>query len=254
VNKRQFFVQPGQFVRMFLLNASGPLLRNNPQLRRAINYAVDRPALVRQFGPFAGRPTDQYLLPIMPGFQNADIYPLSGPDLPKAKALAKGHTRGGTLVLYTSSGRVGRQQAEVVKQNLEKIGIRVVIRAFPGQILFQKLATRGEPFDMGWIGWSTSEPDPDLLRQLFDGTTIGKSTNINWSYFNSPRYNRLLEQASRLTGEARYRAYGRLDVELARDAAPAVAYQDDNAMSLVSARTGCVVVNPYLDLGAVCLR
>jgi hypothetical protein len=43
-------------------------------------------------------------------------------------------------------------------------------------------------------------------------------------------------------------------VELARDEAPAVAYGVDSALTLVSARTGCVIVNPYLDLAAVCLR
>ena len=85
-------------------------------------------------------------------------------------------------------------------------------------------------------------------------STIGKAGNANWSYFNSPRWNSALRRASRLTGEARYRAYGRLDVELARDEAPAVAYGVDSALTLVSARTGCVIVNPYLDLAAVCLK
>ncbi len=108
---------------------------------------------------------------------------------------------------------------------------------------------------MGWVGWLFTEPDPGaVLNSLFDGSTIGKAGNANWSYFNSPRWNNALRRASRLTGEARYRAYGRLDVELARDEAPAVAYGVDSALTLVSARTGCVIVNPYLDLAAVCLK
>jgi hypothetical protein len=48
--------------------------------------------------------------------------------------------------------------------------------------------------------------------------------------------------------------FGALDVRLARDAAPAAAYQLDNALALVSARTGCVVVKATLDLAAACLR
>ena len=89
---------------------------------------------------------------------------------------------------------------------------------------------------------------------MFDGRTIGQPGFGNWSHFNSARYNRLLDQASALSGEPRYRAYGELDVQISRDEAPAIPYAYDNALSLVSARTGCVTFNPYLDLAAVCLR
>ena len=68
------------------------------------------------------------------------------------------------------------------------------------------------------------------------------------------RGNRLLERASRLTGPARYRAYGDFDVQLARDAAPAIGVVNANIWAFVSARTGCVVMNPSLDLTAVCLK
>jgi ABC-type transport system substrate-binding protein len=255
VNKRRFFVKPGTFLHMFVLNTPGPLFRHNVQLRQAINYAIDRPALIRQLGSsYFGRPTDQFLVPLIPGFTNARIYPLDKPDLARARALATGHRRSGKLVLYVSTREGVAEQAQIVKQDLKKIGLDVAIKAFPSALLFQKLGTRGEPFDMGWIGFQTSEPDPVFLSLLFDGSTIGTPANSNWSYFDSPKYNRLLHQASRRTGEARYRSYGKLDVELARDAAPGVAYSADNALALVSARTGCVVVNPYLDLGAVCLK
>jgi hypothetical protein len=77
---------------------------------------------------------------------------------------------------------------------------------------------------------------------------------VNFSYFNVPKYNRLLERAARLSGPRRYRAYGDVDVQLARDAAPAIAAMNPNTWAFVSARTGCIVMNPYLDLTAVCLK
>jgi len=46
----------------------------------------------------------------------------------------------------------------------------------------------------------------------------------------------------------------RLDVDLARNAAPMAAYAFGNVFTLVSARTGWVVVNPRIDLPAVCLK
>ena len=255
VNKKQFFVKPSTFLRMFVLNTSRPLFRNNAPLRRAINFALDRAALVRQFGSYAETPVDHYIPPIIPGYRNTHIYPLRKPNLAKARALARGHTRGGKLVLYVNTRPPVLAQAQIVKQDLKHIGLDVQIVSFPPGLYFQKLANPKEPFDMGWVGWDFTEPDPGaVLNSLFDGSTIGKPGNANWSYFNSPRWNSALRRASRLTGEARYRAYGRLDVELARDEAPAVAYGVDSALTLVSARTGCVIVNPYLDLAAVCLK
>jgi hypothetical protein len=148
------------------------------------------------------------------------------------------------------------EEAQILRQDLARIGLKVVIKEFPLDILFQKLATPGEPFDLAGVGFD-NVPDPGLLDCLFNGKWIHRPEHqdgCDWSYFNSRRYNRRLSAASRLTGAARSRAFGKLDVELTRDAAPGIAYEYDNTLTLVSTRTGCVVLNPYLDLDAVCLR
>ena len=61
VNKTRFFTSPGAFLRMFVLNTSRPLFKDNVALRQAVNFAVDRHALLRERGVLAGRLTDQYL-------------------------------------------------------------------------------------------------------------------------------------------------------------------------------------------------
>jgi peptide/nickel transport system substrate-binding protein len=256
INKSRFFIEPSNFLRMLVLNTSRPLLRDNVPLRQAINYAIERTALSRTYGGRYGEtPVDQYLPPIMPGFTDGHVYPLAKPNLAKARALAAGHTRSGKLVLYIPSTTPSAPAiAQILKQDLARIGLTVEIHAFPAPLFFHKLATPGEPFDMGLIGWGF-EPDPGAaLNGLFDGALLGKPGNSNYSYFNSPQWNRALRQADRLTGEARYRSYGKLDIVLARDAAPAVAFGVDNVFTLVSARTGCIVANPGLDLAAVCLK
>jgi ABC-type transport system substrate-binding protein len=253
VNKSQFLVVPSPGVRMFALNTSRPLFKANIELRRAVNFAVDRRALTRELGPFAGTITDQFLPPTMPGYRDVRIYPLKGSDLRTARALAKGHTRSGNAVLYTTNFPVDVAQAQILQRNLKRIGIHVTVKQFPLQVLFEKLSTRGERFDLGRISW-TGLSDPGFLNFLFDGRTIGDPESGNWSYFNSPAYNRRLAAAAALTGGARYRAYGALDVELSRDQAPAIAYGVPNALTFVSANTGCAVVNPTLDLTAVCLK
>jgi peptide/nickel transport system substrate-binding protein len=257
VNKKQFLIRPSNFVHMFVLNTSRPLFRSNAALRRAVNFALDRPALLRQFGAYAGTPVDHYVAPIMPGYRNTHVYPLRKPNLPRARALARGHLRGGKLVLYVPTRPGVAAQAQIVKQNLARIGLDVQIVTFPGgDLYFNKLANAKEPFDMAWIGWGPgASADPgEVLNAIFDGSKIGTPSNKDYSYFNSSEWNTAFERASRLTGEARYRTYGRLDVELAQEEAPAVAYGVANALTLVSARAGCLIVNPYLDLAAVCLK
>jgi ABC-type transport system substrate-binding protein len=251
----QFFIEPGRGLRMFVLNTSGQLFKNNPKLRQAVNFAVDRGRLTREEGGRMGRATDQYLVPVTPGFQDERFYPLQGSDVKKAKKLAKGHTRSGKAVLYTAANPIAVAQAQIVKDNLSKIGVEVEVKAFPGPVLFGRLATPGEPFDIGWIGWIGGTADPSILNWMFDGRTIADAPNFgNYSYFDSPKYSRLLEEASRMTGAKRDQAYRELDVMLSRDAAPAIPFAGLNAWAFVSARVGCVVMNPNLDLTAVCLK
>ena len=253
VNRSQLFVRPANELRMFVLNTSRPLFKNNPKLRQAVNFAVDRKAVTREIGPLAGTATDRYLSPSQPGYSDERIYPLNGPDLRTARALAKGHTRSGKAILYTGTSPPDTAQAQVLQQNLKAIGLAVEIMQFPRPLIFEKLAGGGKDFDIGRIAWNHS-PDPSWFAAIFDGRTIGQAGNLNWSYFNSRTYNRLFDAASRLTGNERYRAYAKLDLQLSREAAPAIPIANLNAIAFVSARVGCVVMNPYLDLTAVCLK
>jgi peptide/nickel transport system substrate-binding protein len=256
LNKSRFWFAPSDNLRMFVLNVERPLFKDNLRLRQAVNFAIDRAAMVRERGLYTGFLTDQYLNPRGPAFRNEHIYPLRRPNFAKARALARGRTRGGKAVLYVCGDETCPRQGAVLRSNLAQIGIDVEVKQFPGPVLFSKLATRGEPFDIGWIGWLGPYPDPGRLSCMFDGAMIGRPDGCNLSFFDSPKYNRLLRSAARLTGRARARAYARLDVDIARNAAPAVPFAFDNTLTLVASRVDpkCVIVNPELDLAAVCLK
>ena len=245
INRSRLFVLPDLATRSFFLNTTRPLFANNAPLRQAFNFAVDRQALLRVYGRYTATVTDQYMPPALPGFRPTRIYPLSGPDLRRARVLAKGRTRSGKAVLYTCSTRPECDAtAQVLKANLSAIGIQLEIKQFPNPVLFEKLSRPGEPYDLAWLGFVAAYNDP---AGFFDGFT-------DFSHLKSPSYKRQLASAAQLSGPARYRAYGKLDVDLARDSAPAIAAMVVNAWAFVSARTGCVVMNPFLDLTAVCLK
>ncbi len=85
----------------------------------------------------------------------------------------------------------------------------------------QKEGTRGEPFDITGEGWIADYADPfDFIDVLLNGKNIHDSNNNNVAYFNDPAYNKKMDAAAKLAGAARYTAYGNLDVDLMKNAAP----------------------------------
>jgi ABC-type transport system substrate-binding protein len=247
----QFLVKPGFTLRAFVLNMSNSLFRGNLRLRQAVNFAFDRSAFGA--GPLGARLTDQILPPALPGFNDAKIYPLNKPDLAKARQLARGQLRGGKAVLYVMDLPLTLGLGQIVKQQLEPIGLEVEVRGIPAAAYFARLSTPGEPFDMAFLVTPNVDYyDPYAFLNLhLESRFIGRT---NWSNLRSPKWDQRLRAASRLRGKARLNTYARLDVELARDVAPLAATVYLNEPTLVSKRVGCVLVRPALDLAAACLK
>ena len=260
VNRSRFFVQRGLGLRMLAFNSSRPLFRNNPGLRKAVNFALDRQALQAiGGGPLAGRLTDQYIPSLVPGFQDGDVYPLERADLDRAREHARGNLRGAKAVFYTTDFFFPLAVAQLAKQQLAEIGLEVEIKPVPVHIAsaayLDTLAKPGAPWDIALVIWTPNLPDPQAyLNFLLDTHHIG-GTNV--AGFTSGAYDSALRRAARVP-QARQRAlaYGALDVRLARDAAPLAALSVLNEPTFISERVDprCVVLRPALVLTAVCLK
>jgi peptide/nickel transport system substrate-binding protein len=247
--RQQFFTQPVPSVSSFVFNTRRAPF-SNARLRRAVNYAIDRRALSEeppQGSP--GRPTDQYIPPGIPGFEDAPIYPLGGPDVATARKLAGKVKR--DAVLYTCDETSCIRNAGILRSNLRAIGIHLEVRQFPLDEMFGREFTPGEPWDMGFWGWLVDYADPSnyINSQFAAGADYPGA-------FHDPRFERRMAAASRLTGKARRRAYARLDRDLAARAAPQATFATGEARYFLSARMGCEVPHPIygLDLAALCIR
>jgi ABC-type oligopeptide transport system substrate-binding subunit len=241
---------PSPGVSFLAMNASRPLFRNNIPLRQAVNFALDRTEIVRSTnGGYPEAPWDHYLGPAMPGSSQVRVYPLHA-DVRRARALARGHTRGGRAVLYCKDAPATLAEVRVIERELARIGIRTIVHAFPFEQFRERVGNPHEPYDLVVTGWVPDYVDPyDVLNVLFEG-------NANVAHFNSPKWNRRLDRAALLIGPARLRAYGRLDAELARDAAPLAAFAHGTSRFFLSDRTGCIRVDPLgeLDLASICVH
>ena len=103
-----------------------------------MNYAIDRPALAVDTGfGFRGKPTDQYIPPGIPGFEDDAIYPLGGPDLATARRLAGDERH--HAVLYTCTRPGCTRDAAILRSNLEAIGIALEVRELPAEQYFRTI-------------------------------------------------------------------------------------------------------------------
>ena len=210
VNKKQFFVNPQLSVVYYALNTTRPLFEHNVPLRRAIGFAIDRQALLKQSGPCYGTPATHILPPGVAGYSKQQLYPTKGPDFATARKLAEGHTGDGDAVMYTCNTSGCQDRAQVLQFDLKQIGLSLDVKPFSRAVQFQKEGVRGEPFDIADEGWVADYADPyDFINILLDGTTIHATNNVNFAYFDDPAYNKRMQQAARLSGAARYRAYAR---------------------------------------------
>ena len=255
VNYERFFLTPGLTVTMYVLNSSGPLFRNNPQLRQAVNFALDRERALPW--PGSGVVTDQYLPPTVPGFKQRTIYPAR--DLARARELAAGNLRGRRALLYVPDVLPARSAAQGVQLQLEELGLEIEIRPFGEHATATSYLGRlgddaDEPWDLGLVLWSPDFVDPAAyINRLLDGQLAG---GTNLARFDEPPFNAQMQQASRLRGAAREKTYAELDLRLARDAAPIVPMAVLSEVTLVSARVPkrCMLLRPGLVLTTVCLK
>lgn len=250
------FVVPQPIVAYLALNTQSELFKGNPQLRRAVNFALDRRVLARLFGVRGATPTDEYLPPGFPGYTARHLYPVDGADLKRARHLARGHLRGGKVTFLSCGSSACTERALVVREALGRIGLDVKIRASPGLGQFTLAGVRGTKFDITDVITRPDYGDPyALVDKLLDSRVIRAVGNTNLSYFADPRFDRRIDAAQRLTGVARDRAYGRLGLEVAREDAPLAAYAVLNARVFVSTRVGCIRYQPVygLDLSSVCV-
>jgi ABC-type oligopeptide transport system substrate-binding subunit len=226
VNKGRFFVGATSCVNYMAMNtARAPF--NNVNLRKAVNYAIDRPAQVRLLGAYAGQRTNQILVPGIPGYKAFKAYPIKGADVAKAKQVGGAAIDSApTLNVIHTTTSYATNRAQVAEFNLKQVGFKINDVPTPATNYYQVIQTKGTSYNFVTNGgWCADYFDPfDYLNVLFDGRKIQAANNNNYAYFNASAFNKGLDHASSLSGTARANAYAKLDQELMVKYAPVVPY------------------------------
>ena len=144
----RYFVNPTAVFRYLAMNHERQLFgrpgggshstTGNVPLKQAVNFAIDRIAMINQRGAYAGVINDQYMPPTMAGFRNAAIYPAGRTW--QGSVLSQGNTRGGNGVFYTSNrgplppdraDRAGKPQADRPRYGHQALPACHSVRARP---------------------------------------------------------------------------------------------------------------------------
>ncbi|GLR78947.1 ABC transporter substrate-binding protein (plasmid) [Azospirillum oryzae] len=155
--------QDGRNVAYMAFNTSKPPL-NDVRVRRAITMAIDKRTLVDAVYQNGGSPAKN---PIPPGMWSYDDgiedYPFD-PAAARRLLAEAGYPEGFSLDLwYTPVTRPylpnGKRAAEMIRENLERVGIRVALKT-DSWSNYRQQVTQGDP-DMVIYGWTGDNGDPD---------------------------------------------------------------------------------------------
>jgi peptide/nickel transport system substrate-binding protein len=253
VNKQRFFVGGTSCVLYWAMNTTRAPF-NTVKARQAINWALDRPALVRLFGKLGAKRSDQILVPGVPGYKPYNLYAFRGANPAKAKAIDPS-LAGQTATIFHSTSSTAVNAAQIASFNLSKIGMKTKDKPVPGSIYYKTLGTKGVDYDLARAGWCADYFDPfDYVNVNLDGRSIQDQNNVNFSYANIPAMNKAMDAAANLTGAARAAAYQKLDYQIMKQWAPWVPYAIINGVFFVSSRVHNYVYSSYFgepDLNAL---
>ena len=238
------------------------------RVRRAVNYAIDkaayRDALAGRYAA-TGELASTIMAPGSLGYRPYDLYPTPGGrgDPVKARALlaAAGYPNGLTLSFATlSSGRLAAGR-KPIEESLKKAGIRLKVTTNkPWDPHFEALGNPAKRLEHqlaqnGWIPEYFGDNARQTIVPQYDGR-IPIDFGANFSEYNNPTVNRLIDQAlAEADPHRRAALWSQIDRRIMRDA-PLVPLVWEKAAFQWASRVHGWVYNPWTtgpDLTAVWL-
>ncbi|MDM8533608.1 ABC transporter substrate-binding protein [Clostridiaceae bacterium HSG29] len=160
---------------------------DNKLVRQAVNYAIDKEAIMIVAIDGAGTAAESVLAPSMLGFKAADYE--FNPEKAKELLAEAGYPDGFDMTIWTS-GDDRKRIAEIIQANLMESGINATIEMYEWGT-FIDVCMKGEEESL-ILGW-TSNPDPDAtLTPLYYSGNIG---GMNFSRINNEKLDNLIISA-----------------------------------------------------------
>ena len=165
---------------------------DNPDLRRAVSYAIDREKILKTFYENRGRLAQGPVPDVLRKWQPQ--LPYSYDPVKAKRIIDAGGLKAGTVRFYISSDQEVIDMAEIIQYYLQKVGLRAEIKQLEWSAY--KAAINNGEADMFWLGWWADYPDPEnFLFPLFHSSNHGASGNR--SRYTNREVDRLIEAGQR---------------------------------------------------------
>jgi peptide/nickel transport system substrate-binding protein len=196
---------------------------NDPNLRLAVAYAIDRELIVKQgyFGDASAAyslispPMSKYFDPDIAKSGRGQFFDLKKAQEYRAKAAVQGEIAPTYIATeaFTSNGGSGSRNAQLIIPMLAKIGIKVKLEIMDPAVL-TKRRNAGD-FDLYDEAWQADLDPDETIRPEW-------STGVPWNFvgYSNPEFDKLILQASETVDvDARKKLYyAAEDIMLQRDA------------------------------------
>ena len=170
----------------------------NPQVRQAINMAINVPEIVKAFFGDTGEQASTYMPPTVPFFNDQiEPYPYD-PEGARQMLEDAGVSDLATELWYMPIPRPyipdGKGIAQAMQADLEKVGITAKLQTYEWGTYLDKTG-RGE-HPMALLGWTGDNGDPDnFLNVLLSSSTATETDALNIAYYKNPEVDDILKKA-----------------------------------------------------------
>ncbi|MGK9172624.1 glutathione ABC transporter substrate-binding protein GsiB [Yokenella regensburgei] len=177
---------------------------DNPKVREAINYAINRQALVKV--AFAGYATPAAGV-VPPSLAYAATYPQWKYDPAKARQLLKeaGFPNGFSTTLWSSHNHSTAQKVlQFTQQQLAQVGIKAQLTAMDAGQRAAEVEAKGQKESgvrMFYTGWSASTGEADWALSPLFATQNWPPALFNTAFYSNPKVDKDLTDALKTTND-----------------------------------------------------
>ena len=223
---------------------------DDKRVRQALNYAVNKDAIVKDVLKGTGAVSKG---PVLPNTWGADAALKAYPyDPQKAKQLLAeaGYPNGFTTTLWVPESGSGMQSpvamSTVMQSNLKAVGVNVALQTMEWGAFLAKL--RSQEQELFALSWMAGTEDPDMVMYPLLHSSQWTPNGPNRALYKNTRFDELLTQARLVTDQAeRAKLYREAQKILVEDA-PWIFVDHEVQISASSKRVQGFKLHPSFDL------
>jgi peptide/nickel transport system substrate-binding protein len=219
--KARVATSPAGALQYLAMNTKRPAL-SNPEVRKAIQYAVDKQAVqVAEGGPeYGGEIASTLITPGIDGFNKYNLYdaPPAG-DPEKAKQMLAAAGAGNLNLVLAADNTTGLGVAQAIQQGLKRAGITVTIKPLDTEPLTDLITGNKPDFDLTVSSWLPDFPSAiGNIQPLFASSEIGNG-GYNISRYSNPAVDSAIAAATAESDRSKAAGmWGAIDKQIMQDA------------------------------------